>query len=126
MYADLKNCKILKLSCNANNFYYDNFTLHKIKNMDPNNKKEQDENLERMNYPENEDIFNQEAHVTLDGDGIPETDSVSNDEITDGLDIPGSEMDDQQQIIGSEDEENNYWSLGGDNHENLETPEDIN
>lgn len=94
--------------------------------MDPNNKKEQDENLERMNYPENEDIFNQEAHVSLDGDGIPETDSVSNDEITDGLDIPGSEMDDQQQIIGSEDEENNYWSLGGDNHESLETPEDIN
>ena len=70
--------------------------------MNPNNKKEQDENLERMNYPENEDIFNQEAHVSLDGDGIPETDNVANDEITDGLDIPGSEMDDQQQIIGSE------------------------
>jgi hypothetical protein len=34
------------------------------------------------------------------------------------LDIPGSELDDQQEDIGSEDEENNYYSLGGDNHNN--------
>lgn len=38
----------------------------------------------------------------------------------DDLDIPGSELDDLQEDIGSEDEENNYYSLGGDNHENLE------
>lgn len=94
--------------------------------MSNDNKHEQDENLERMNYPESEDIFNQEDYIPLDGDGIPETYSVSNDEIEDGLDIPGADLDDQQQIIGSEDEENNYWSLGGDNHEDLETPEDIN
>ena len=36
------------------------------------------------------------------------------------LDIPGSELDDAQEDIGSEDEENNYYSLGGDNHDNLE------
>jgi hypothetical protein len=36
------------------------------------------------------------------------------------LDIPGSELDDDQENIGSEDEENNYYSLGGDNHENLD------
>lgn len=36
------------------------------------------------------------------------------------LDIPGSEQDDNQEMIGSEDEENNSYSLGGDNHENLE------
>ena len=94
--------------------------------MNLDNKKEQDENLQRINYPENEDIYNQEQHIYLDGDGIPETHSISNDEISDGLDILGADLDDQQQIIGSEDEENNYWSLGGDNHENLETPEDIN
>jgi hypothetical protein len=34
------------------------------------------------------------------------------------LDVPGSELDDQQENIGSEDEENNYYSLGGDNHDN--------
>jgi len=36
------------------------------------------------------------------------------------LDIPGSETDDKNEEIGEEDEENNYYSLGGDNHENLE------
>ena len=36
------------------------------------------------------------------------------------LDIPGSELDDQQEDIGSEDEENNYYSLGGDDHIDLE------
>lgn len=36
------------------------------------------------------------------------------------MDIPGSELDDDLEAIGSEDEENNAYSLGGDNHENLE------
>ena len=36
------------------------------------------------------------------------------------LDIPGSELDDDLEFIGSEDEENNYYSLGGDNHNDLE------
>jgi hypothetical protein len=36
------------------------------------------------------------------------------------LDIPGSELDDADEEIGEEDEENNYYSLGGDNHEDLE------
>jgi hypothetical protein len=29
-------------------------------------------------------------------------------------------LDDAQENIGSEDEENNYYSLGGDDHENLD------
>jgi len=33
------------------------------------------------------------------------------------LDVPGSELDDKEEQIGGEDEENNYYSLGGDNHE---------
>lgn len=36
------------------------------------------------------------------------------------LDIPGSEQDDRREEIGSEDEENNSYSLGGENHEDLE------
>jgi hypothetical protein len=37
------------------------------------------------------------------------------------LDVPGSELDDENEAIGSEDEENNPYSLGGDAHEdNLE------
>lgn len=38
----------------------------------------------------------------------------------DDLDVPGTELDDQQESVGSEDEENNYYSLGGDNHNDLE------
>lgn len=33
------------------------------------------------------------------------------------LDVPGSELDDASEAIGSEDEENNSYSLGGDSHE---------
>jgi hypothetical protein len=36
------------------------------------------------------------------------------------LDIPGSELDDEMENIGSEDEENNYYSLGGDNNHSEE------
>lgn len=38
----------------------------------------------------------------------------------DDLDVPGSEDDDANEDIGEEDEENNYYSLGGDAHEDLE------
>lgn len=40
------------------------------------------------------------------------------------LDIPGDELDDENEAIGSEDEENNYYSVGGDRHHNLEEHED--
>ena len=36
------------------------------------------------------------------------------------LDVPGAEQDDPDEEIGEEDEENNYYSLGGDAHEALE------
>ena len=44
------------------------------------------------------------------------TNSVSGDD----LDVPGAELDNVNEEIGEEDEENNYYSLGGDRHENLE------
>lgn len=34
------------------------------------------------------------------------------------LDTPGAELDDANESIGEEDEENNYYSLGGDRHDN--------
>lgn len=43
--------------------------------------------------------------------------NVSTEELTNDLDIPGSELDDNNESIGEEDEENNYYSLGGDRHE---------
>ncbi len=83
-------------------------------------------------YPESQDVFNQKQ---VDGELDPEDpkkikktepggemnakdfgDDVSGAD----LDVPGAEDDDAQEEIGSEDEENNHYSLGGDNHDNLE------
>jgi len=36
------------------------------------------------------------------------------------LDVPGADLDDQSESVGSEDEENNSYSLGGDDHDDLE------
>ena len=41
------------------------------------------------------------------------------------LDIPGSELDDASEKIGSEDEENNPYSIGGDAHDKLEETNNI-
>lgn len=46
--------------------------------------------------------------------------SFEDDMSGDDLDIPGAELDDSQEKIGSEDEENNYYSLGGDRHNKLD------
>ncbi|MGN6402287.1 MAG: hypothetical protein ACTHMD_17640 [Flavisolibacter sp.] len=52
---------------------------------------------------------------TNDEIGVPQ--NVSNVELNSDLDIPGAELDDENENIGEEDEENNYYSLGGDRHE---------
>lgn len=41
------------------------------------------------------------------------TENFDTDHSGDDLDVPGSELDDEQEDIGEEDEENNYYSLGG-------------
>jgi len=46
--------------------------------------------------------------------------NVSNEELNTDLDVPGSELDDKNEKLGEEDEENNYYSLGGDRHESQE------
>jgi len=33
-------------------------------------------------------------------------------------------LDDEQENVGNEDEENNYYSIGGDNHNNLDEDKD--
>lgn len=84
-------------------------------------------------YPPSEDIYNQGktvAQVNPDdisknkvanaAVGVRNEKDFQSDMSGDDLDIPGSELDDQQERIGNEDEENNYYSLGGDNHNDLE------
>lgn len=51
--------------------------------------------------------------------GLP-NEQTFNDGSGDDLDVPGSELDDEQEATGNEDEENNYYSLGGDDHNDLE------
>ena len=46
--------------------------------------------------------------------------NVSNEDLESDLDIPGSELDDENEELGEEDEENNYYSLGGERHESQE------
>jgi hypothetical protein len=46
--------------------------------------------------------------------------NVSNEDLDTDLDVPGSELDDENEALGEEDEENNYYSLGGDRHESQE------
>ena len=91
-----------------------------------NNKSEQDEKLNQMNYSPENDIFNKQEKVSLDGDGNP----VFNEEMTeqilgDGLDIPGTADDDVMENIGAEDEENNYYSLSDNEDDHEETNDDI-
>jgi hypothetical protein len=89
------------------------------------NLKEQNQKLEQMNYNSSEDIYNQDDKLSLDIDGNIENPNVETDDMEMNLDVPGSELDNSEEKIGSEDEENNYWSLGGENHEDLEQSEDI-
>lgn len=88
-------------------------------------------------YPATEDIYSNEikeeeinpeniseSKSMLDITGDLNEKSFDDDVTAADLDIPGAELDDNQENIGSEDEENNYYSLGGDNHENLEENRD--
>lgn len=59
-----------------------------------NNSQEQDENLKEMNYSPENDIFNQEKAIPLDGDGNPLTGDRQTQKMPFGLDIPGYEDDD--------------------------------
>lgn len=92
---------------------------------DHNNPKEQDKQFEEMNYPKNQDIFNKEKHVPLDNNGRPIEDQEKNDDMEMNLDVPGSELDNEQENIGSEDEENNYWSTSDNDDDHEEQNDDV-
>lgn len=77
------------------------------------------------NYKEEEDIDPEDTSKTKgsnekDKAGRRNEKDFDEDRSGDDLDVPGSELDDQQESVGSEDEENNYYSLGGDGHNDLE------
>jgi hypothetical protein len=84
-------------------------------------------------YPPSEDIYNQakeerdlnpedisKRKAPNESKGSMNEKSFEDDMSGNDLDVSGSELDDQQESVGSEDEENNYYSLGGDNHNDLD------
>ncbi len=87
-------------------------------------------------YPDSEDIYKKfQEEEEINPENISKTKApnssnasrrkdLENVSSENDLDIPGSELDDSQEDIGSEDEENNYYSLGGDRHEDLEEDKD--
>jgi len=88
---------------------------------------------EYPSYPPSEDIYSKgRKEMNLDPEnpskkktpnkveGTSNEKTFKEDMSGDDLDVPGSELDDQQESVGSEDEENNYYSLGGDNHNDLD------
>lgn len=82
-------------------------------------------------YARKDDIFENERIVPLDPDNIGtdengdlELDEEADLNLDEGLDVPGADLDDADEFVGEEDEENNYYSLGGEDNENLEASED--
>jgi len=83
-------------------------------------------------YPASEDIYSkyqEEKNINPEDITKPKEQNDTglnnekdfNDDVSGSdLDIPGAEMDDNQEDIGSEDEENNYYSLGDDSPDDLE------
>lgn len=86
---------------------------------------EEDKKFPLPVYKKEDDIYNQEKEEPLEDDDAPGKKRTRNESGPgDDLDIPGAELDDSDEVIGEEDEENNYYSLGGDDHNDLEEDRD--
>jgi len=91
------------------------------------------ESSTNQDYPASEDIYAKskkemeinpadisKKKISNEAAGTMNEKAFEDDMSGDDLDIPGAELDDQQESVGSEDEENNYYSLGGDNHNDID------
>jgi hypothetical protein len=98
-------------------------------------KKDKNKIPDSLLYPPSEDIYNQfQKEIDIDPEDISKkktpVEKIPNgkfnqkdfDEDVSGsdLDVPGSELDDDLEGMGSEDEENNHYGIGGDDHNDLE------
>ena len=92
-------------------------------NSDSNVSETEKEDLEKTanEMPAGDNINLQEASLdNTDDEGTPLNEgSFKNDTAGTDLDVPGTEQDDADEEIGEEDEENNDYSLGGDNHDDI-------
>jgi hypothetical protein len=89
------------------------------------NEKDETKKIEKFPLPiynEEEDIYAKEKKLLFEEEGLTDAKKLKTQDENPGidLDVPGSELDDADEKIGEEDEENNYYSLGGESHEDLE------
>jgi hypothetical protein len=83
-----------------------------------------EDEIEDLEYTENsmpsEDELNlkRAALEESDNEGVPLNEKgFKKDFSGKDLDVPGADQDDMEEAIGEEDEENNEYSLGGDDHD---------
>ena len=72
-------------------------------------------------YPPSEDLYTNSRETDINTDNPYEMKTPNEDVNTpnekdylltgDDLDVPGAELDDESELVGSEDEENNYYSI---------------
>jgi hypothetical protein len=83
-------------------------------------------------YPDGDDIYSKDKETDLNPEDTTKIKKpykktakknkkkIIEDASGDDLDVPGNEPDEKEENEGSEDEENNFYSLGGDDHEDLD------
>jgi hypothetical protein len=104
-------------------------SIKKVNESEPGNAPSLTEDI--YTYPPADDIYSKlEEAEEVDPENITraklpnvhyETDVLTGkvyveDDPGNDLDVPGAELDDELEMTGGEDEENNYYSLGHDNH----------
>jgi len=107
--------------------------MKKIKQQDAINNQEDEDSSTYPLYPESDDIYHKEKKdgkwsidnkvklIEPSSKNADWHDMEFNPDSRKGLlDVPGAELDDDDEKIGAEDEENNYYSIGADNHNNLD------
>jgi hypothetical protein len=109
------------------NSSYQNSFMKNPKKAPITNKDEQEQRLDDLQYPSSQDIMSKDKRVDIDPESLPgrpmpyttnnnvpvnQRPGQGEDDID--LDIPGAELDDNEERTGSEDEENNYYSLSDD------------
>ena len=105
------------------------------KHITPNAPKNANEQLDGTQYPASEDIYNKfDKEFDIDPEDISKKKDVikinnknnfnevdfDDDQTGEDLDVPGSDLDEEEGTSGNEDEENNYYSIGGDDHNDLD------
>ena len=82
------------------------------KSKNPKDDSGEDEKFPLPVYKKEDDIYSREKEEHFEDDELENSGA--------GLDVLGAELDDADENIGEEDEENNYYSLGGEDHNDLE------